>query len=280
MYEIIEEGAQIAPNVKIGNYCIIKSGAKIGSNSIIDDYAFIDSQVEIGEGNYIGKFVHLHGRVTIGENNHIESHTVIGLPSKHIGYHFYQGRVIIGNNNFIGNHCGIDCGNNHLSDKRPELKTYLAIDLPTNKNYEDSTIIGDRCYILNNVSIHHNCRIGLGCLPNSNKEYDTIICAGSCLNGFVQLRKGSELSSGTYVREFTSLGEGCYTAMLSHIVKDVLPFSCIRGNQNIGDSKLVNNFNCTKEQIIKLRKDFLDRKRSGILKLYDNPLFLKDSSEK
>ena len=269
MYEIIEEGAKIAKGVKIGNYCVIKSGAKIGKNSIIDDFSYIDSSVEIGEGNYIGKSVHLHGRVKIGKNNYIEDSCVIGLPSKHIGYHFYQGRVIIGDNNFIGNNCAIDCGNNHLSDKRPELKPYLAVDLPKGIDYADATIIGNRCYILNNVAIHHNCRVGLGNLADCEKEYDTIICAGCCLNGFVQVRKGSELSSGTYVREFASLGEGSYTAMLTHVVKDVLPFSGIRGNQNIGDNKLINKFSCTKKQILKLRKDFLDKKRSGNLKLYE-----------
>ena len=59
---------------------------------------------------------------------------------------------------------------------------------------------GNRCYILNNVTIHHNCRIGLGDIPNCISEYDTIICSGCCLNGFVQLRKGCELGSGTYLR--------------------------------------------------------------------------------
>ena len=269
MYEIIEKGAQIADDVKIGNFCVIKSGAKIGKGSIIDDFCFIDSNVEIGENNHICTGVHFKEKVKIGNNNFIEDNCIFGLPSKHIGYHFYQGRVIIGDNNFIGQNCTIDCGNNHLSDKRPELKTYLACDLPESEDFEDATIIGNRCYILNNVTIHHNCRVGLGNLPDCAKEYDTIICSGCCLNGFVQLRKGAELSSGTFVREFASLGEGCVAAMLSHIVKDVLPFSSILKNKNRGYAPtFMAKFSQTKDDVDKLREKF-QAKRSGILKLYE-----------
>ncbi len=259
MFEIIEDGAKLAEGVKIGHHAIIKSGAKIGKDTVIGDYAYVDSNVVIGKNNYIGTGVVLKGNVQIGNNNHILDKTVIGLPSKHIGYHFYKGRVIIGNNNFISNGCAIDCGNNHLSDKYPELLPYLNTDLPEDADYEDATIIGDRCYILNNVTIHHNCRVGLGKIANCDKEYDTIICSGCCLNGFVQVRKGCELSSGTYIREFASIGEGAFTAMMSCIVKDVPPFSFILNNKNTGYcEKLQKKFHISESQLQKLLISFAD----------------------
>lgn len=268
MFEVTENGAELDKSVTIGHYCIIKKGAKIGKNTIIGDYCYIDSGVEIGENNYIGTGVHLKGNTIIGNSNYIMDNTVIGLPSKHIGYHFYSGRVIIGNHNFIGNGCAIDCGNNHLSDKHPELLDYANIDLPRDSDYEDATIIGNRCYILNNVTVHHNCRVGLGNLADCQKEFDTVICSGCCLNGFVQIRKGCELGSGTYVREFASVGEGAYTAMMSHIVKDVPPFSFIRHNQNVGYcERLIDKFNVSKEQIHTMTSQF-SAKRSGRLSCY------------
>lgn len=269
MYEIIEDGAEIAPNVIVGHHTVIKSGAKIKSGSIIGDFCFIDSNVTIGENNHIGTGVYIHGRVSIGQNNHILDNTIIGLPGKHIGYHFYQGRVLIGNNNFISNNCCIDCGNNHLSQKHPELLPFLAVDLPTQTECEDATIIGDRCYILNNVTIHHNCRVGLGNIPNSKDPYDTVICTGCCLNGFVQVRKGCELSSGTYIREFASLGEGSFTGMLSHIVKDVPPFATIVDNRNTGDCmRLIEKFNLTQNDTIQIKTKHASSKRSNRLKQY------------
>lgn len=269
MWELIDEKAEIAEDVKIGHYCIIKAGAKIGQGTIIDDFSYIAENVQIGNNNYIGKSVHLYENTQIGNNNYIEDFCLLGQSSKHIGYHFYKGRVIIGDNNFIGNNCTIDSGNKHLSHKHPELNKYLSIDLPQNIDFEDATIIGNRCYILNNVTIHHNCRVGLGNLPDSTDEYDTVICTGCCLNGFVQVRKGSELSSGTYIREFASLGEGTFTAMMSHIVKDVLPFSKILKNKNTGTiTKLVSKFSLTEPELAKLRDNFAN-KRSHRLGFYE-----------
>jgi len=265
---MIEDGAIIAEDVKIGYYSIIKSGAKIGKGSIIGDFCYIDSGVSIGNNNVVGTAVHIKGNVQIGDSNYISDNTIIGLFGKHIGYHFYQGKVIIGNNNFIGNGCSIDCGNNYLSMEKPELLRYSLIDLNQDKELEDTTIIGDRCYILNGVTIHHNCRIGLGDLPNCANEYDTIICSGCCLNGFVQVRKGAELSSGTFVREFTSLGEGCFTAMLQYVVKDVPPFSFILKNKNVKIAdKLVKKFKYNNKNINILKKAF-ENKRSGLLNIY------------
>ena len=149
---MIEDGAIIAEDVKIGYYSIIKSGAKIGKGSIIGDFCYIDSGVSIGNNNVVGTAVHIKGNVQIGDSNYISDNTIIGLFGKHIGYHFYQGKVIIGNNNFIGNGCSIDCGNNYLSMEKPELLRYSLIDLNQDKELEDTTIIGDRCYILNGVT--------------------------------------------------------------------------------------------------------------------------------
>lgn len=265
---MIEDGATVAEDVKIGCYSIVKSGARIGKGCIIGDFCYIDSEVSIGDNNIIGTSVHIKGNVQIGDNNHISDNTIIGLSGKHIGYHFYKGKVIIGNGNFISNNCSIDCGNNYLSVEKPELLRYSLIDLNQNKKLEDATIIGDRCYILNGVAIHHNCRIGLGDLPNCNGEYDTIICSGCCLNGFVQVRKGAELSSGTFVREFASLGEGCFTAMLQYVVKDVSPFSFILKNKNVKIAdKLVKKFKYSNKNINTLKKAF-ESKRSGLLNIY------------
>jgi acyl-[acyl carrier protein]--UDP-N-acetylglucosamine O-acyltransferase len=100
---------------------------------------------------------------------------------------------------------------------------------------EDATVIGNRCFILNGVTIHHNCHVGLGNIPNSiNMDYDTIICSNCNLNGFVHVEKGCELSSGTFVREWMCIAPGAFTAMGEHIVKNVPPFAKILKNRNTG----------------------------------------------
>lgn len=260
----------ISPNAKISPTAIIKEGAIIDDGTIISDFCYIGENVKIGKNNFIGTSVHIKGNTTIGDNNQILDNCIIGLSGKHIGYHFYQGKVIIGNNNFINNNCSIDMGNTFIkNEKNPQFEKYAMKDLNNDDSLSDATIIGDRCYILNNVTIHHNCQVGLGnAIQNSKDEYDTIICTGCCLNGFVHIQKGADLGSGTFVRELCCIGYGSFTAMSSHIVKDVKPFTGVIKNQGKeGKSRLVNKFSVSQKDIENLQKDFLET-LSGKNKVY------------
>lgn len=264
--------ALISSSAKISPKAIVKPGASIGDNTVIGDFCYIGENVKIGKNNFIGTAVHIKGNTTIGDNNQILDSCIIGLSGKHIGYHFYQGKVIIGNNNFINNNCSIDMGNNFIkNENNPQFEKYAMSDLDNDDNLADATIIGNRCYILNNVTIHHNCQIGLGNAVQNFKaedEYDTIICTGCCLNGFVHIQKGVDLGSGTFVRELCCVGYGSFTAMSSHIVKDVLPFTGVINNQGKeGKPRLINKFSVSKKDIENLQKDFLE-KLSGKNKVY------------
>lgn len=231
-FSFISSSAQIGENTKIGRFVIIDDEVKIGKNCCIGDYCRITGNIAIGDGNVFGARVSIYGNTVIGNNNRIFDGCTIGLPSEHIGYHLYPGKVIIGDDNHICSGCTIDCGNNFGSDKRQELLPYITED---GKYPEDATIIGNRCFILQGVTIHHNCHVGLGAIPNSKeKDFDTIICTSCCLNGFVHVAKGCELSSGTFVREWMSIAPGAFTAMGERIVKNVPAFSKILRNRSWG----------------------------------------------
>lgn len=227
----ISPKAKIGEGSVVGRFVIIDDDVKIGKNCHIGDYCRISGKVIIGDNNHISARVSIYDNTVIGNNNHISDNCVIGLASEHIGYHHYRGKVIIGDGNYICSCCTIDCGNNYGSDKKNERLPYIIEgDYP-----EDATVIGNRCFILNGVTIHHNCHIGLGDIPNSvQMDYDTIICAKCNLNGFVHVEKGCELSSGTFVREWMCIAPGAFTAMGEHIVKNVPPFAKILKNRNMG----------------------------------------------
>ena len=228
---IISPKAQIGEGSVVGRFVTIGDDVKIGKNCHIGDYCCISGNVIIGDGTYIGARVSIYGNTVIGCNNFISDSCNIGLPSEHIGYHHYKGKVIIGDANHICSGCTIDCGNNFGSDKRKEYLPYI-----TEHGYpEDATVVGNRCFILNGVIIHHNCHVGLGNIPDSiSKDFDTIICSKCNLNGFVHVGKGCELSSGTFVREWMCIAPGAFTAMGEHIVKKVPPFAKILKNRNCG----------------------------------------------
>ena len=54
---IVEEGALIEDNVKIGPFCIIGGNVKIGSGTTIQSHTVIEGITEIGENNTIYSFV-------------------------------------------------------------------------------------------------------------------------------------------------------------------------------------------------------------------------------
>ncbi|MBO6282225.1 MAG: hypothetical protein J6N49_06845 [Alphaproteobacteria bacterium] len=230
-FSLISPNARIGEGTIVGRFVIIEDDVEIGKNCHIGDYCRIAKNVVIGDDNYLGARVSVYSHTAIGNRNRIFENSVIGLPSEHIGYHLYQGKVIIGDDNHICSGCTIDCGNNFGSDKKHELLSYITEGIYP----EDATVIGNRCFILQGVTIHHNCHIGLGNIPNSiEKDYDTVICCACCLNGFVHVAKGCELSSGTFVREWMAVGPGAFTAMGEHIVKNVPPFAKILKNRNQG----------------------------------------------
>lgn len=251
---IISPKAQIGEGSSIGQFVIIDDGVKIGKNCHIGDYCRISGNVTIGDDTHLGARVSIYGNTVIGCNNLISDNCVIGLASEHIGYHHYEGKVIIGDGNHICSGCTIDCGNNYGSVDKNELLPYI-----TEGGFpEDATVIGDRCFILTGVTIHHNCHIGLGNIPDSvQKEYDTIICSKSNLNGFVHVGKGCELSSGTFVREWVCIAPGAFTAMSEHIVKNVPPFAKILQNRNVGTlEERMKSFNMTSDDLKNVKSIF------------------------
>ena len=80
---IIEDGAKIGKNVKIGSFVCISSKADIGDNTVIDSHAVIE------------------GNTTIGKNNHIFSHAVVGSIPQDLKYQGEEVELIIGDNNRI-----------------------------------------------------------------------------------------------------------------------------------------------------------------------------------
>jgi len=80
---IIEEGAKIGNNVKIGPYVSISSEAIIGDDTVIDAHVIIA------------------GKTTIGIGNHIFSHAVIGSIPQDLKFNGEEVELIIGDYNKI-----------------------------------------------------------------------------------------------------------------------------------------------------------------------------------
>lgn len=118
---IIEEGAILGNNIKIGPYCLIGSDVKIG-----DDCKLLSHVV-------------INGHTTIGNNNEFHQFCSIGVPPQDKSYKNEPTRTIIGDNNLFRENCTV-----HRAT--------------TKENHE--TIIGNNGYFMTGVHFAHDCKVG------------------------------------------------------------------------------------------------------------------------
>ena len=80
---------------------IVEDGAKIGENVKIGAYSYIAKNVVIGDNTEIATHTLIEGYTTIGKGNKIFSHAVIGSIPQDLKYNGERVELVIGDNNNI-----------------------------------------------------------------------------------------------------------------------------------------------------------------------------------
>ncbi len=138
---IIEKGAVIGDNVKIGAYSVIGENVKIGNNCIIKPHVVIDGITTIGEGNIIYPFA------------------AIGQNPQDLKYHGEKSEIIIGDNNSIREHCTI-----HPGTEGDNLITKIGNNnlLMVNTHIAHDCVVGNKCIFANNATLAGHVHLGNG----------------------------------------------------------------------------------------------------------------------
>lgn len=118
---IVDPGAQIGENVKIGPFCVVEDNVVIGDDCIIDAHAQIKAYTSMGKGNVV------------------HSGAVLGGEPQHLGFKGEPTTVEIGDNNIF--------------------REYMTIHRGTVQGCE-KTVVGSNCMIMAYVHIAHDCIIG------------------------------------------------------------------------------------------------------------------------
>lgn len=121
---IVDPGAKLGNNVKIGAYCVIGATVTLGDNVELKSHVIVDGVTTIGEGTVIWPFA------------------VIGSATPDRKYKGEASKLVIGKNNTIREYVTIHPG--------------TAVD-------RNETTIGDNNLILERVHIAHDCVIGNNC---------------------------------------------------------------------------------------------------------------------
>lgn len=159
---VIEDGAIIGNNVKIGAFSVIGKNVKIGDNCILKPHTVIE------------------GHTTIGNGNKIFSFATIGQDPQDLKYHGEKSEIVIGNNNSIREHCTI-----HPGTEGDNLLTKIGNNnlLMVNTHIAHDCVIGNNCVFANNATLAGHVHIG-----------NNVVLGGlSAIHQFVKVGDGAML---------------------------------------------------------------------------------------
>lgn len=180
------------------------SMTNIGSDCHIHPTAIIGDGVTIGNRVTVGPFAVLSGQIDIGDECWIGAHCVLGTPPEIYGFpHFSSYEA-------AGEGFGIEIG----------PRTVIRELTTVHKGSERRTIVGPDSFIMNRVSIEHDCQLGAG----------TIAAPGTTFAGHVTAGPGINMGMNSAVHQRRVIGEGAMVGMGGIVTKDVPPFATVVGN--------------------------------------------------
>lgn len=174
---IIDPTAELDATVEVGAYAIIEGAVRIAAGTRVYHHAFIAE------------------RTTVGQRCQIHPFTTIGHVPQDLSFDGSPTYTDIGDETVIREGATVHRGS------APE----------------STTRVGRRCFLMSNVHIAHNCRIG----------DDVTIATAAALSGHVIVQDRAFLSGNSGMHQFVRIGELAMVSGGFRIVADVPPFLTI-----------------------------------------------------
>ena len=171
----------------------IAEGAKLGRNVSVGPYCVIGPDVTIGDDVRLLSHVHLTGHTAIGARTVIYPFASLGTPPQSTGYRGGATRLNVG--------------------RSCQIREGVTISTGT-ENGGGITTVGDRCFLMANSHIGHDCLVG----------DDVTFANGAVLGGHVSIANNVFIGGNTAVHQFVRVGEGAMLGGMSGITRDVIPF--------------------------------------------------------
>ncbi len=171
---------------------IVHPKAQLDATVEVGPYALIEADVVIGPRTVIGPHCFIAGGTRLGVENHIHFGAVIGHEPQDLAYDGGPTTTVIGDRNTI--------------------REYVTIHRGTRPG--TSTVIGSDNFLMANVHIAHNCRVG----------HKVIMANLATLAGHCVVEDQAVLAGLTVCHQFTRIGRLAMLSGLSGPSKDVPPF--------------------------------------------------------
>lgn len=176
---------------------VVHAEARIDHSVEVGPFAVIGDNVEIGKNCRIAPFVHLK-YCRIGEGSKIGAHTIIGGAPQIHGWKEVPSRVVVGKDCYI----------------------HELVTIHRSKEENGETLIGDRCMIMSNTHIAHDCRL----------ENDVIFSTFAGLSGYVEIEEFAIISGQAGIHQFVRIGAYAMVGGLCRVIQDVAPFMLAEGS--------------------------------------------------
>jgi UDP-N-acetylglucosamine acyltransferase len=186
-------------DVKIHRTAIIDSSARIAEGVSIGAYSIIGPQVEIGKGTTLGPHVVISKLTKIGENNRFFQFCSIGEDPQDLHYEGEPSRLVIGDHNTFRENVTINRG----TAKQNML-----------------TSIGDHNLFMTCSHVAHDCTVG----------NHTVFANSAALAGHIVVDDFATVGAFSGVHQFCNIGAYSFISRGAMIVKDVLPYLMVAGN--------------------------------------------------
>jgi UDP-N-acetylglucosamine acyltransferase len=179
---LVERGAELGPGTLIGPFC------HVGPEALLHEQAELISHVVVT------------GRTTIGARTRI-------FPFASIG-HAPQDRKYAGEPSTLT--IGADC----------IIREGVTVN-PGTAGGRMATTIGDRCTLLAQAHVAHDCRVA----------DDVLLANNVMLAGHVELGEHAILGGGAAVQQYVRIGAHAFLGGLSGLESDLIPFGFAFGNR-------------------------------------------------
>lgn len=179
---------------------VVEKGAKIGAGVKIGPFCLVTEEVELGDGCELKSHVVVTGKTTIGPRTKIYPFASIGHAPQDLKYAGEPSTL----------HIGADC----------TIREGVTIN-PGTAGGIMKTVVGDRCLLLANSHVAHDCIVGNNVVFSNN-----VMLAGHCtIQDFVII------GGGAGVHQFVRVGQHAFIGGMSAIENDVIPYGMAIGNR-------------------------------------------------
>lgn len=182
---------------KIHPTAIVSKKADLGENVQIGPYCIVDGDTRIGDGTVLRGFVRVCNFTEIGAGCTIYDYATIGGDPQDLSYKGEKSFARLGE--------GVVC------------REYVTVNRAAGEG--ESTVISDKCFIMEGVHVAHNVKIGRECTVANKVGFA----------GHVHVGDYAVIGGMSGFHQFVRIGSYCMIGGLSRITQDVPPYCLASG---------------------------------------------------